>query len=108
MLRKNRLTLAVSAAVGMSTAAILPQFANAQEQTMLEEVIVTGSRISRPDLEGANPVTVMQREELNMMGVNNVGDILRNITASAGSATNTNVNNGGEGAVRFSLRGLGA
>ena len=108
MLRKNRLTLAVSAAMGLSAAAVMPQIASAQDEGSLEEVVVTGSRISRPDLEGANPVTVMQRSEINMMGVNNVGDILRNITASAGAATNTNVNNGGEGAVRFSLRGLGA
>lgn len=113
MLKKNRLTLAVSAALGLSAAAAMPQFASAQEASaeaegMLEEVVVTGSRISRPDLEGANPVTVLQRAELGMMGINNVGDILQNITASAGAATNTGVNNGGEGAIRFSLRGLGA
>lgn len=107
MLRKNRLTLAVSAAMGMTAAGILPSVANAQEQ-VIEEVVITGSRISRPDLQGANPVTVLSRSDINMLGSNNVGDILRNITASAGSATNTNVNNGGEGAVRFSLRGLGA
>ena len=81
MLRKNRLTLAVSAAMGLSAAAVMPQIASAQDEGSLEEVVVTGSRISRPDLEGANPVTVMQRSEINMMGVNNVGDILRNITA---------------------------
>ncbi|MEH6586937.1 MAG: TonB-dependent receptor [Halioglobus sp.] len=114
MLKRNRLTLAVAAATGLTAAAAMPQFAYAQgeravvEEGALEEVVVTGSRISRPDLEGANPVTVLQRTELTMMGVNNVGDILQNITASAGEATNTNVNNGGEGAVRFSLRGLGA
>jgi len=94
--------------MGLTAAAAMPQVASAQENGVLEEVVVTGSRISRPDLEGANPVTVLQRNELNMMGINNVGDILQNITASAGEGTNTNVNNGGEGAIRFSLRGLGA
>jgi iron complex outermembrane receptor protein len=107
MLRKNRLTLAVSAAIGLTTVGMMPSVANAQDE-LIEEVVITGSRISRPDLEGANPVTVLNRDEINMQGFSNVGDVLRNLTASAGSATNTNVNNGGEGRTTFSLRGLGA
>ena len=101
MLRKKRLAVAVSAAISMGTAAVLPMQAFAQEDLMLEEVVVTGSRIARPDLDAAAPVTVLQREEMTTMGVNNVGDILQNLVASAGAAANTGQNNGGEGRIGF-------
>ena len=45
MLIKNRLTLAVSAALGLGTAALLPAVANAQDEQLIEEVVITGSRI---------------------------------------------------------------
>jgi iron complex outermembrane recepter protein len=79
----------------------------AQDET-LEEVIVTGSRIAQADLEGANPVTVIDRAQMLRTGAPSVGEILQNLPSSAGGAVNTGVNNGGSGAVRFSLRGLGS
>lgn len=71
---------------------------NAQETEeaadAVEKIEVTGSRIRRTDIEGANPVTVMSRVDIEKFGVTSIGDVLQAIP-SAGSAINTNNNNGG-------------
>ena len=103
-MKKNLLSVAVAATIMVPA---LPAFAQDEAADMVEEVMVTGSRIQRADLEGANPVTVLSREELVGSGELSIGDILQNLPSSAGGAVNTGVNNGGSGAVRFSLRGLG-
>ena len=72
------------------------------------KVIVTGSRIKRVDFEGANPIQVISAEDIKLSGIDNVGDLLQEIPAIAGAATNTAINNGGSGAIRVSLRGLGS
>jgi len=58
-------------------------------------------------MEGANPVTVIDEVAISKMSVTNVGDLLNNLTSAAGNATNTQTNNGGDSATRFSLRGIG-
>jgi outer membrane receptor protein involved in Fe transport len=74
----------------------------------VERIEVTGSRIKRADMEGANPVQVITRQELVASGITNMGDILQEIPSVAGAGTNTAINNGGSGAIRVSLRGLGS
>ena len=74
----------------------------------VERIAVTGSRIKRADMEGANPVQLITREDMINSGISNVGDLLQEIPSVAGAATNTAINNGGSGAVRVSLRGLGS
>jgi outer membrane receptor protein involved in Fe transport len=71
-----------------------------------EEVIVTGSRIPRPEVATAAPVTVVGRNQIETAGRASIGDILQQLP-SQGNATNTQVNNGGEGATRINLRNLG-
>lgn len=108
MFKKTHLSLAIGAALGL--AAAMPTVALAQDKAAgtLEEVLITGSRIKRADLTGSNPVTVLDREAITNIGLNSIGDVLRHIPSSAGGAVSTGVNNGGSGATRFSLRGLGA
>ncbi len=111
-MKKTSLSLAIGGIIGMSAAGLLPQQAQAQAggtgADMLEEVVVTGSRIRRPDLAGANPVSVIDSMELQNQSYTSIGDVLQQMPFSAGAATNTQVNNGGSGAVNFSLRGLGS
>jgi len=78
------------------------------ETEAIEEVVVTGSRIKRKDIEGANPVQVITRTQLVATGITNMGDILQRIPSVAGAGENANINDKGSGAVRVSLRGLGA
>jgi len=110
LMKKTSLSLAIGGILGLSAAGMYPQHANAQAPgaDMLEEVVVTGSRIRRPDLAGANPVSVIDRGELQAQSFTSIGDVLQQMPYSAGAAVNTQVNNGGSGAVNFSLRGLGS
>ncbi len=108
MLRKNRLTLAVSTAMGLSAAVLAPNFAHAQDQKeQVEEVIVTGSRIARPDLDSASPVSVINRDEIKVTGLTDVGDLIQSMPSMSGSPIGTTTNNGGNGSVQIDLRGMG-
>lgn len=76
------------------------------EPATVEEIVVTGSRIARPDLEVASPVNVIGREELSQRQVIGAEDLLSTLPSvrpSIGSASNQ----GGNGAATVDLRGLG-
>jgi outer membrane receptor protein involved in Fe transport len=95
--------------LGATTAMVAPAaFAADGEGEKAERIQVTGSRITRLDIEGANPVQTITAADIKISGIDNVGDLLQEVPSVAGAATNTSINNGGEGAVRVSLRGLGA
>jgi outer membrane receptor protein involved in Fe transport len=72
----------------------------------VEEIVVTGSRIPRVELTTAAPVTVLNRTQIESSGRPSIGDILQSIPEQS-NAINTQFNNGGDGATRINLRGLG-
>ena len=78
-----------------------------EEAAKLEKVSVTGSLIKRVDIEGANLVTVMDREAIERTGVTDVGELLQRLPAFSGSPIGTRTNNGGDGSVYVDLRGMG-
>ena len=109
MLRRKPLSVAVATAMGVATTAgMMSSSAFAKESEMIEEVIVTGSRIKRADLDSASPVTVMTREDFEWKGVTDVGYLLQRMPGMAGSPIGTTTNNGGNGSVQIDLRGLGS
>ena len=73
----------------------------------LGKIEVTGSRIKRTDVETAQPVTIITAQQIQQSGLTTIGDVLQNLTQS-GSAINTLINNGGNGATEIDLRYLGA
>lgn len=74
----------------------------------LDSVVVTGSLIRRVDAETANPVTVVDSQQIAASGKPTVGDLLQRLPGVAGNATNPGIDNGGgTGASTVSLRGLG-
>jgi len=97
--------LATASVSAFTTSAVFAEEEDAAEES---KITITGSRIKRTDMEGANPVQVLSAADIKLSGIDNVGDLLQEIPAVAGAATNTAINNGGSGAVRVSLRGLGA
>jgi iron complex outermembrane recepter protein len=74
---------------------------------ILEDVVVTGSRVKRADAETAQPVLVLSRADIEKSGLTSIGDVLQRIT-EAGPSINTQFNNGGNGTTTVSLRNLGA
>ena len=77
-----------------------------RKRTAEEEIVVTGSRIRRKDLTTPAPITVINKEQVVASGKVSIGDFLQSLPEQ-GNAINTQVNNGGNGATRISLRGLG-
>ena len=92
-------------AVGFAPGAIAQETDSADEP--LEEIITTGSRIKRADIDSASPVTVIDREVLLAQGITDVGNLLQSMPSMSGSPIGTTTNNGGNGSVQIDLRGMG-
>ncbi|MGS0725611.1 TonB-dependent receptor domain-containing protein, partial [Shewanella sp. 0m-11] len=109
MYKNNFLSNSVRLALvsGAMTAAFTAPAAFAAEDAV-ERIEVTGSRIKQTDLEGANPVTVLDRDDIVKMGITDVGQLLQRLPAMSGSPIGTTTNNGGNGSVQVNLRGLGS
>ena len=72
-----------------------------------ESIIVTGSRIARPDLNTASPIQVLGQQEFQLSGAVNVEEVLYDLPQIVPSLTGAS-NNPGDGAATADLRGLGA
>lgn len=73
----------------------------------LNAVTVVGSRIPLSTIAEARPVIVLTATQIEATGLVNVGEILQHIT-SAGSAVNSKIDVGGNGATNLDLRNLGS
>lgn len=69
------------------------------------EVVVTGSRIRRKDLQAMAPLAVFTREQIAATGRSNVAEFLQTMP-EASNAINRATNNGGDGSLRVNLRGI--
>ncbi|WP_202844596.1 TonB-dependent receptor plug domain-containing protein [Luteimonas saliphila] len=124
---RNRLTLALAAALVLPSAAVLAQDAEQDEEAEVEEtattegtpvqsldrMVVTGSRIARDTFNSVSPVQVITREETTAAGFNSTAGVLQSNSVTGGSSQINNafggfVVNGGPGVNTLSLRGLGA
>ncbi|MBL4836626.1 MAG: TonB-dependent receptor [Kordiimonadaceae bacterium] len=90
-------------ALGSGLSAVSAQNADIEE---IEEVIVTGSRIKRADIESVSPVSVVTSADINLYGNINIEATLNTLPALNPSLTST-TNNGGDGSARLDLRELG-
>ncbi|MEJ0098904.1 MAG: TonB-dependent receptor [Pseudomonadota bacterium] len=75
--------------VGLLLTALPPAMAWATEDEVLEEVQVTGSRISRPANESPNPVLTISAADIQQSGLTNLTDILVQSPQLVGSITTT-------------------
>ncbi len=127
---RNRLTLALAAALLLPTGASLAQDAAQEEQEeaaevekatttdstpvqSLDRMVVTGSRISRDTFNSVSPIQVITREETTAAGFNSTAGVLQSNAVTGGASQINNayggfVVNGGPGVNTLSLRGLGA
>ena len=70
-------------------------------------IVVTGSRITNPNLELSTPVSVVTSEELDLRQTNTAEQFLRELPSAVPSIGSA-VNNGNGGASFVDLRGLGS
>jgi iron complex outermembrane recepter protein len=104
--KQKRIALAVLQAVAGMAIAFGANAQTSQPQKV-EKVEVTGSNIKRIEAEGANPVQVITRQEIERTGAATINDVLQRITG-AGAAIDDRVTNGfAPGGGSLNLRGLG-
>lgn len=98
-------------AASLFTISVTPSFAqDAAENQNVDTIYVTGSFIKKTSQENsASPLNVVGRSDLSAQGLNNIGDIARNMTFNAGSEINTDAftQNFSTGTTNINLRGLG-
>jgi outer membrane receptor protein involved in Fe transport len=114
MYHKKRLSLAVSTALGLSSLMMVSGQALAQDQqtdeeadALLEEVIVTGSRLISEDGFGrTSPVTVVGIDEISSTGLTRMEEVLNQLPSVEVSFHPFDAN-GATGTASVDLRGLG-
>lgn len=112
---RNPLAKAISYALGAGmiaslamTASPVAAQADGEEDADLDRIQVTGSRISRADIEGALPVTVIDREDIEFSGKTSVADLLHESTFNSFGSFRPKSGNSAQSWAGLSLRGLGS
>ena len=72
-----------------------------------DSIVITGSRIVRPDLEAPSPVTTVDSEQFDLTGTVTVETLLNELPQLIPGNTRTSNNQGGEDFSTLDLRGLG-
>jgi iron complex outermembrane recepter protein len=106
------------ASVATAACLTVPGVASAQQTTTkpvvkdvdVSELIVTGSRIPRPNVDQPTPVAVLGNAEIKQSGVTNLGDVISQIPALGFVGSIRGAENGGQnsGLDIPNLRNLGA
>jgi iron complex outermembrane receptor protein len=82
--------------------------ANPEDQADGDDaIVVTGSRIVRPDLEAPSPVTTVDSEQFDLTGTVTVETLLNELPQIIPGNTRVSNNQGGESFSTLDLRGLG-
>lgn len=74
----------------------------------LDRIEVTGSRIKRADIEGALPITVITREDIDLSGKTTIADLLQNSTFNSFGSFTPSSGSSAQAFSGISLRGLGS
>ena len=113
MTKVSKLTSAIKVALFVGTAAMMTTgMVMAQENTdeveTLDRVQVTGSRLKAADIEGAVPVIVIDREQIEASGDVSVADVLRDSTFASFGNFKPQSGSSAQSLATIDLRGLGS
>jgi iron complex outermembrane recepter protein len=72
----------------------------------VEQIIVTGSRIPQPNIEGTSPVTTLGQQEIKLEGTQQVESLINNLP-QAFADQGGELSNGASGTATLNLRNLG-
>ena len=107
---------AALAQIAPTPQALTPQAPTQQADTSIAEkteadsaeaVVITGTRIRRPELISNSPLTTVNAQELTLQGANNIENVLNRLPQFTADA-NENVSNGSDGTANINLRNLGS
>ena len=114
MLNTKKLTSAIKVALFVGTASLVSGGAFAQNQNKQEEassldrVEVVGSRLKRAEVEGALPVTVIDRAAIDATGKASVADVLRDTTFASFGNFRPQSGSSAQALADIDMRGLGS
>lgn len=105
--RRTKIATAVAAVFAVS---LSPRIAMADADTQApQRVVVTGSNIKRVEVETADPVLVITREDIARAGVNTIEELLESLPSTTGSLQDVGADNTfAGGASSVSMRNLGS
>lgn len=109
-MKKKLLPAAIRGALGFAASVTLLPTTSAfaqEDAEIIEEVIVTGSRIERANDVSVSPVTTVSSEDFKATGITRVEDLI-NTLPQAGVGQNSTASNGSTGTATVSLRNLGS
>lgn len=103
MFQRNRLSMAAALALGGLTA-----FGAGAQTQEPQRVEITGSAIKRVDAEGAVPVQIIRREDIERSGVTSVTELIQRLPTMQGATTESaSVGGGGGGFSGASVHNIG-
>ena len=94
--------LVLGSLLGLSAVAVAEE-----DEAVIEEVVVTGSRIKRRDFVSNSPVATLDAREIELTNTVNVESLLNTLPQLVPALDRTS-NNPGNGTATVDLRGLGA
>ncbi|MES3056243.1 TonB-dependent receptor [Sphingomonas faeni] len=107
---RNRSSLGAMVAMLLSSSAyaqVVPVPQPSAEAGADDAIVVTGTRIRRPDLASNSPITSVTDQEIKYQGAVNVENVLNRLPQFTADA-NENVSNGSDGTANINLRNLGS
>jgi iron complex outermembrane recepter protein len=104
---RNAVRLALASGVATVLAAPAAMAQDEEGARELDRVQVTGSRIQRTDIEGALPVTTIDREQIELSGEANAADLIRNLSFNSAGSFRPQSGSSAQSFAGVSLRGLG-
>jgi iron complex outermembrane receptor protein len=110
-MKKTQMVLAINMAllgVTVATSGIVYAVEAEEGANKVERIAVTGSRIKRTDLETAQPLLNISRDDIDRSGLSSLSNVLKEI-ATNGASLGLQTNNGNtSGAATVSLRNCGS
>jgi len=82
--------------------------ADEEEGADAERIVVTGSRLKRSDVEGANPITVIDRETIELSGALSAAELMRELTFNSAGSLRPQSGSSAQGVSTVDLRGIGS
>ncbi len=103
----SALRIATGVGLGFTVLPFAGHVAAQDEEVLLEEVIITGSRITQPGMVSSSPINSLSETDIGYFQQPEIERIIKQLPGTI-PGDGQNVNNGTAGAATIDLRGLGA
>lgn len=107
LLFRCSLVAMLAAGVLTSTPAIAQGAAESAETSREEPIVVTGTRLARPDLTATSPINIVSEERIALSGNGTLEQTLNQLPQLKGQGGATSGNTNASGVYTADLRGLG-